>query len=391
MSLNIGDSGIFTLTSTYHLLTFALVLTLNCGTIIPKSSRKGLPRMSDEFLHLLDGLDYAYKYSYPHVMKEYCHILIAYKMYVNYVGLGTLKRDIQVTSFFNGMTLCDLFYFVLDLNFVFRFIVVFEQMSSERDQLSYNGSSTEPVSFDNDHTIFMKEVIEVLPQECVLISMSYCEDSQSIYVSRQERNNEAFVVKLPLHRHAVWNGDDEFLNYTDAVAELNNILDESASTTNHSTEIKTKEYKVEWWRKRQNLDERMKKLLLNIEQQWLGGFKVMKSRETLKAKLTSVLKGVILPGFLCPHATEDSMVSKVQGLIRESLGSMKGFNNREGLVIGSSVIRSLLRYRDSITIEDVEEFVYFMFDALQLKGYSIDYENVDSVCDSLKPRITFIY
>ncbi len=131
---------------------------------------------------------------------------------------------------------------------------------------------TEPIQADTPETIqhFMRDI----PKSWSICSLSIDPILQELIVFRQSVQVEPIICRIPLKRQFSREGEANTLEYKDVMARWNAILNDNNDTTHAGKECESSHDKTEWWKKRKEIDERLKDLLVSIEQTWLGCFKV---------------------------------------------------------------------------------------------------------------------
>lgn len=122
---------------------------------------------------------------------------------------------------------------------------------------------------------------EKLPSDWMVIHINVTEDKNTLFVSRQEGGIEGdgivFSVPLKSRRdNETGDDEDEYLTFHDAIYELREIVRLSDEGTKEAAHVKPddNEARAAWWKRRAELDARLKNLLGNIEFCWFGVFKV---------------------------------------------------------------------------------------------------------------------
>ena len=115
-----------------------------------------------------------------------------------------------------------------------------------------------------------------LPPDWVVVSINVTDDRNTMFISRQQANQEPLVFTLPLDRQGKREGEAEGDSFTFdvGVEQFATIIKESDESSRNTKSIITSEAISNWWNKRYELDARMKELLATIEFCWLGAFKV---------------------------------------------------------------------------------------------------------------------
>lgn len=117
-------------------------------------------------------------------------------------------------------------------------------------------------------------VVEQLPAEWSVLTLHLTLDKQSLMAVKLQRGKKPFVLQLPLDRLGRREGEDHVLSFDLAKEELKNIIKASNEGCGAAKHAKSNEQKRVWWQQRKELEQRMGTLIVNIEQRWLGAFKV---------------------------------------------------------------------------------------------------------------------
>ena len=120
-----------------------------------------------------------------------------------------------------------------------------------------------------------------LPPNWTVVHVTITEDKNTLLVSRQECGTAnpgpiVFCVPLKGRRDGGAGEDEEHLAFEDAMQEFSEIIRLSDEGTKNAINIRSddQDARSNWWKQRNQLDQRMKDLLENIEFCWLGAFKV---------------------------------------------------------------------------------------------------------------------
>ncbi|KAI8048138.1 peptidase family C50-domain-containing protein [Gilbertella persicaria] len=207
---------------------------------------------------------------------------------------------------------------------------------------------------------FQDKFINILPPHWTVCSLTMDVDNKDLYMTRLRTNEEPFVVKLPLNRtkHRPNNTYPPTMQYEDALSELRDIIQASDDTIHNSGNC-TQPAQVEaWWSTRKDLDNRLKILLDNIENQWLSGFKAM------------------LTGRCHEHKEE---LRKFQKSINEVI--FKCVNQATGtkkqVELNLTFCRMVLRLGQLPNVRDIEDVIYFSLACYEAQGVPIDYSRID--------------
>ncbi|KAG9071726.1 hypothetical protein KI688_005941 [Linnemannia hyalina] len=286
----------------------------------------------------------------------------------------------------------------------------------------------------DDPLAFQRDLVDILPQNWTVVSLTMDVDRGVLYVNRLRANTMPLVVCLPLNRAQLREGDGdarldvsfvgevdggqdtgraEPLSYAGAFEELQDIMKESQETLSiASTAVSghipatgvpgvtsttfssnrrpielTKEAKTEWWSRRQNLNDRLRFLLSTMEDQWLCGLKgLIQSHNTPSSE----------ENLLDFKKTLEWIMSQASNTVpappaRNSRSVDRGHTDLEGasiaqIEINVDLCRAILNLGDQPTESELRDLVYFLLDAYLFKNVaapgSVDASSIGS------PRIT---
>ncbi|KAI9100434.1 peptidase family C50-domain-containing protein [Phlyctochytrium arcticum] len=212
---------------------------------------------------------------------------------------------------------------------------------------------------------FREQILDRLPDSWVVVSLSVDLERQDLYLVRYEARCEPVLVRLPLSRQAMREGEESGVVYKIVIDELHDILRESNSMTKSGQACSTKEEIAEWWKSRRELDSRMQLLTESIENSWLGAFKGLLSTDD----------------FDIPELSEATQQFKktLERIVYKGV-AQKGNSRRKKpalLEIEANLCRMLLRLGATPSDEDVEDALYYLMDAYQYSGINIDYDEMD--------------
>lgn len=130
----------------------------------------------------------------------------------------------------------------------------------------------DPIQSDTPDTI--EQFMRNIPKSWTICSLSINLQLQELIVFRQSVQTEAIVCRIPLKRQFSREGEANALEYNEVMGRWSAILNDNNDATNAGKECESPKDKGAWWKTRKEIDERLKTLLVNIEQTWLGCFKV---------------------------------------------------------------------------------------------------------------------
>ncbi|KAI9670966.1 MAG: hypothetical protein M1831_005051 [Alyxoria varia] len=136
---------------------------------------------------------------------------------------------------------------------------------------------------------FQHDFLEEIPQQWNVVSISLTAECTHLYVVRYRAGQAPFILRLPLTRQHADDLEEETFTFGEAMTELLDIIQASDATVHRAKDgtagMETKSAKTQWWAEREELDDRIKTLLMNIENIWLGGFRGVFSQLSFKPAL----------------------------------------------------------------------------------------------------------
>ena len=126
-----------------------------------------------------------------------------------------------------------------------------------------------------DPELLSRSIVERLPHNWTVVSISVSEDRRTIFVSRQRPHRLPLLFCIPLEGRR--EGEEEAITFQGALGEFAEIIrlsDETTRSAEHVTKT-DRQQRCDWWAERTKLDTRLRELLENIEFCWFGAFKVL--------------------------------------------------------------------------------------------------------------------
>jgi hypothetical protein len=232
--------------------------------------------------------------------------------------------------------------------------------------------------YDRSGEDIWADISDLLPNKWAICTLDYCRESNDLIISRFDAYSGLTACRLPLVQYS--NVPKSYTSnspsseipgypYDTVITELNQIINESVKISKQGQYIKTSQEKVNWWNVRIELDQRLKELLNNVEQRWLGVFKGF-----LKTDLTPISHGELKK--LCNSVKE--MI--YEGLIKEKLGNSIEFEIDEGLIL------SLVRIGSQVTLDDSSDFLSLIVDTIVMNT-GVDLNLTDSLQSQLSQKL----
>ena len=219
------------------------------------------------------------------------------------------------------------------------------------------------MSLSSDQT--GKEDLDLLPVSWAIICMELNADKNELFVARVTHEKSPFVVRIPLARPDLQEGENDELSVKSAKAEMQWIMMKASSTAHDARGSSVdKTVRAAWYTERQDLDQQLATLLENMENIWLGGF-----------------RGLLSPA----GGDEGSLVKFGQSLLttlnRHLPSRQKTSKSLDSVVELHDHVLELfvgLGNPGEIELEDaITDLVYFVIDVLQFNGERNAYDEID--------------
>ena len=158
-------------------------------------------------------------------------------------------------------------------------------------------SSNGPLSLEPDEILgadlpatdlehFKSEYMDIVPSNWHVVSISLSEDHSELRLGTFGSHVEPFVLSIPLSRRTNDGAEMEF-TFDHGKKELSRIINLANFSSHEGADLTKKGSKAEWWEARAALDSRLRDLLTNIENIWLGGFRGLLKYCTIDADLAA--------------------------------------------------------------------------------------------------------
>lgn len=232
--------------------------------------------------------------------------------------------------------------------------------------------------------VFQHNFVDIIPSNWTTISMYVDELCEHLHVVRYEAERSPFIIRLPLNRENIEDPDEETFSFEDARAELNAIVCGSDATVHAARDnadtMKQKGAKTKWWADREALNDRLKDLLLNIENMWFGGFRGIFSQHQRRLDILARFQQTF------ENILDQHLPSRQK--------AQKGKRGQK-VVLDARVLDLFigLIHEPSADVdvdEALTDLLYYVVDILQFNGEANAYDEIDfdSVCSPHAVRIT---
>ncbi|KAF2476212.1 uncharacterized protein BDR25DRAFT_331118 [Lindgomyces ingoldianus] len=211
---------------------------------------------------------------------------------------------------------------------------------------------------------FQKDYIDIIPESWTTVSLALNDAHDELYITRYQSGQSPFVLRLPMSRHTSRDMDEEEFSFEDGRKDFNEIIELSDFSTRNAKDMTSREARAQWWDEREALDMRLRELLLNIENIWLGGFK----------------------GIFSQHARQPTLLARFrksfETILNQYLPSRRGKSQQKRTVLDTRVLELFVGLGDATNDElDLDEalmdLIYFVVDILQFNGESNAYDEID--------------
>ncbi|KAI9726637.1 MAG: hypothetical protein M1828_001004 [Chrysothrix sp. TS-e1954] len=220
-------------------------------------------------------------------------------------------------------------------------------------------------------TQYQQDFIDIIPDTWTVISLNLDKNCNHLTATRYTYDQTPFILRLPLERQNSDETEEPTFSYAQAHKELMDIIkasDDSVSRGKDELASSTaKSAKSKWWNERELLDDRMHRLLLNIESAWFGGFRG------------------ILSSAKCFPESLSRFEAAFDDILQKHLPSRR--NTRKGgsptqVALDSRIYELFVNMMVSEeAVEDMEEaftdLLYFVVDILQFNGEANAYDEID--------------
>ena len=222
-----------------------------------------------------------------------------------------------------------------------------------------------PLAQPYDLQRFQADYIDIIPEDWIAVSLSVSEDHSELRLCRFKAKATPFVVCIPLTKKGAENPGNDTFGFNEARAELNKIVELANFSTHDTADLSRKGAKTAWWEARAGLDSRLKDLLINIENIWLGGFRGMMRHSSFQLQIMSKFQRTFL------KVLDKYLPSRRKGIQSKA----------ERVALNPTILELFVALGDPRNLEDSDEpildLLYFVVDVLQFNGERNAYDEID--------------
>ncbi|KAK3380282.1 peptidase family C50-domain-containing protein [Lasiosphaeria ovina] len=258
-----------------------------------------------------------------------------------------------------------------------RKALVMEKNAPRHDTLEWPsalgavGPKRTSLGFSLDLHKFQRDYVDIIPKPWSVISMSLSDNKHDLCITKLQAGQSPFVIRLPLERASSRDADNEVFNFQQGRAELIDIISQANETCHHAGDMSAKGAKTAWWAQREELDVRLKELLENIEQIWLGGFRGIFSQHARRADLLARFQKSFL-------AIMDKHLPSRQQVRGKKTKATQG----PKVTLDSRILELFIGLGDASVPDcdfedELTDLLYFVVDILQFHGERNAYDEID--------------
>ncbi|KAK1779243.1 peptidase family C50-domain-containing protein [Copromyces sp. CBS 386.78] len=239
------------------------------------------------------------------------------------------------------------------------------------------------LGFSLDLQKFQRDYIDIIPKPWSVVSISLSDNKHDLCITKLQAGCTPFVLRLPLDRASSRDADNEVFNYQQGRAELLEIIRLANETCHDARDFSVKGAKTAWWADREALDNRMKDLLTNIEQIWLGGFRgIFSQHQTQGGKRNELMNKF---GATFENMLDKYLPSRRQVHHRGKNAAGGGQEPRsEKVTVDPRILELFIGLGNNASDqqnvdldEELTDLLYFVVDILQFHGERNAYDEID--------------
>ncbi|KAK1828482.1 peptidase family C50-domain-containing protein [Podospora conica] len=216
-----------------------------------------------------------------------------------------------------------------------------------------------------------RDYIDILPKSWSVISLSLSENNHDLCIRKFQAGHTPFLLRLPLERASSRDLDTDVFNFQQGRAEMLNIIADANESSHDSKDkdMSVKGAKTRWWEEREALDLRLKDLLENIEQIWLGGFRGIFSQHARRTDLLARFHKSFL------NILDRHLPSRRQVRGKKTKATPK-------VTLDPRILDLFIGLGDSTAPgvdfdDELTDLLYFVVDILQFHGETNAYDEID--------------
>ncbi|KAK3375026.1 peptidase family C50-domain-containing protein [Podospora didyma] len=235
------------------------------------------------------------------------------------------------------------------------------------------GPKRSSLGFSLDLHKFQRDYIDIIPKPWHVISISLSDNKHDLCITKLQAGQSPFVIRLPLERASSRDADNIVFNFQQGRSELLEVIGMINESCHHKGDVTAPGAKTAWWESREALDERLRDLLENIEQIWLGGFRGIFSQHTRRPDLLARFQKSFL------NILDKHLPSRRQVRGKKTKAAVQGGTK---VTLDPRILELFIGLGNTAAeVSDLEDeltdLLYFVVDILQFHGETNAYDEID--------------
>ncbi|KAK6503529.1 hypothetical protein TWF481_008543 [Arthrobotrys musiformis] len=241
--------------------------------------------------------------------------------------------------------------------------------SAETDDLRWPTIPQNRLEIDTASLLnFQKDYVDIIPPTWAAVSISLGESREELFFTRYQAGEIPFMVRVPLMISEDMSMDDEEqFGFEKGLSTFHDIVKRANVSTHSAKDMITKDIRAKWWKEREALDTELHDLLVNIENNWLRGYKGIfggyKRHPELIARFNASFVRILN-----------------QHLPSRNSGNKRGSNRI--VTLDERVVELFLGIgdptEDDVDLEDpIQDLIYLIIDILQFHGEKNAADEID--------------
>ncbi|KAJ6260918.1 Separin [Drechslerella dactyloides] len=146
--------------------------------------------------------------------------------------------------------------------------------SQESDDLRWPSLPRASLEIDTSSILnFQRDYVDIIPATWAAVSISLGESREELFFTRYQAGQIPFMIRVPLVISEEMDIDEEQFGFERGLSTFRDIVERANVSTHLAKDMITKDTRAKWWTERESLDNELHDLLLNIENNWLRGYK----------------------------------------------------------------------------------------------------------------------
>lgn len=241
--------------------------------------------------------------------------------------------------------------------------------SAETDDLRWPTLPQSRLEIDTASLLnFQNDYVDIIPSTWAVVSISLGESREELFFTRYQAGEIPFMVRVPLMiSEDMSMEDEEQFGFERGLATLQDIVKRANVSTHSAKDMITKDIRAKWWKEREALDAELHDLLVNIENNWLRGYK----------------------GIFGGYKRHPELIARFNAsfvrILNQHLPSRNSGNKKKNhriVTLDERVVELFLGIgdptEDGVDLEDpIQDLIYLIIDILQFHGEKNAADEID--------------